>query len=578
MGNDASVVVKHENGFDSSNGNSSSRLKFPLHKPAETQQKVTAQNMVNRWKKRIFSKQLCAVVRHGERADSILSETGDGWIGTQDFQDFPVDPPLSQHGLVQAHQVGKYLAGLAAEHGEGFQIVVSSPYKRCVQTAVEICKTLGDDVPLLLDNELGEIYGPSIMGENRPQRTVRPWQHAQLYCAQNGVHLRPNAVGNNLIWPETVGAARERFVRRYLKYLHRGLIARRNFIIVTHGDHVATSLSVMPAQADTTVESVDYCGCFLAHRKQKDDPKGNCSLDALVESSDSDQSHRSHDSAVDEHQDSESAEIQVPEGWLIKTQGLQVQHVPKKSSLKRFGQRVRRLSQPSHYTWNQVQQLLGSMPEAPLNLADGECTPHMSWMKEGHAFLHGDCMPWVRDDDLMRSSASLSTCLFGASQVSFGKILSNQSPLPVALLSGSMISKFSREASGLNCENSKCSSPKSSYDGNASEGPDRSVSTTTGKNCFDDMQNDMSAIKAAALERHVHNNMHVQPTNDSNSAHLTAERRAPITPLIPIGSQLLPQRGSKLLQRRLAASMRSPKKTLVSTGSPPANELRNISI
>lgn len=524
MGNDTSAAAPLEKGFDSSGSSNSNKTnKLSKHKLAENQEKVTTRKMVTRWKKRILRKQLCAVVRHGERADSVFGESGCGWIGTQDFQDFPVDPPLSQHGLVQARQVGEYLAGLAAEDGETFHVVVSSPYKRCVQTAVEICKTLGDHVPLLLDNELGEIYGPSIMGENRPQRTIRPWQHTQSYCAQNGVNLRPNAVGHHPIWPETVGAARERFVQRYLKYLHRGLTARRNFIIVTHGDQVATGLSVMPAQADTAVEKVDYCGCFLARRQRKDD-----SLEALVQSSDSDQRPLpgSEEFDFDQHADSER-EIEVPEGWLVETKGLEVQHMPRRNILKRFGQRVKRLSQPSHYTWNQVQQLLGYMPETPLSLANGEHTPHMSWMK---------------DDDLMRSSASLSTCLFGASQVSFGNILSNPSPLPSLLSSGPIIRNFSREASRLNCENSKCSSPKPACNSNASKVPDPSVSATASKNHFEDVQSNTSA-------RNVHN-AHHQPTDDSNSSHSAPagipEKKVPIAPLIQ-------QSSSKLLQRRLGS-------------------------
>merc|ERR1719217_597682 len=89
-------------------------------------------SLVKSWRKRVFTEQLCAVVRHGERSDAVFSDFGSSWTDTQDFRDFPVDPPLSQQGLVQAREVGEYLARRGAESGEAFHIVVSSPYKRCV--------------------------------------------------------------------------------------------------------------------------------------------------------------------------------------------------------------------------------------------------------------------------------------------------------------------------------------------------------------------------------------------------------------------------------------------------------------
>lgn len=534
MGTNASASVPFENGFDPSiNNNNRNKLQFPRSKPQ------ASRDIVSGWKKRIFREQLCAVVRHGERADAIFSDKDGYWIGTQDFQDFPVDPPLSQHGLVQARETGEYLAGLAADDGEAFHIVVSSPYKRCVQTAVEICKKLGDHVPLLLDKELGEIYGPTIMGEDQPQRTIRPWQHAQLYCAQNGVHLRPNVVGHDPVWPETVGTARERFVRRYLKYLHRSLTARRNFIIVTHGDHVATGLSVLPAQAGTQVEKVEYCGCFLARRHGSSD----C-LDTQPQRT----RLKSEDFDFDQHQDSESAEIGISEGWVVETKGLEAHHMGKKASVKRFGERVRRLSQPSQYTWTQVQHLLGSMPETPLSLA----SPHIATRKGTQANFDDDHMPWARYNDLGRSTASLSTYLFGASQVSFSKILSRQSPSSCSI--GNIRSvqsplpsscSIGRLAGSLNRQNSQPCSPTPAWDRDASKVLDRGDSS---KNRIEGEQSNVSTKKPIALNIHVYEAQQQQlSTPPASPEKEVPAAKIPLTPS-----------GSKLLQRRLNAASGLP--------------------
>eukprot|EP00438_Fugacium_kawagutii_P002534 Skav207750 [mRNA] locus=scaffold181:71271:72819:- [translate_table: standard] len=57
--------------------------------------------------------------------------------------------------------------GIADEKDSAFHVVVCSPYSRCVQTAVKICKRLGPNVKMLIDLSLGEVYGPSVMGEAR---------------------------------------------------------------------------------------------------------------------------------------------------------------------------------------------------------------------------------------------------------------------------------------------------------------------------------------------------------------------------------------------------------------------------
>merc|ERR1739848_382641 len=182
--------------------------------------------------------------------------------------------------------------------------------------------------------------------------------------------------------------------------------------------------------------------------------------------------------------DSESAEVGISEGWVVETKGLEAHHMAKKASVKRFGERVRRLSQPSQYTWTQVQQLLGSMPETPLSLA----SPHIATRKGMQANFDDDLtppLPWARYNDLGRSTASLSTYLFGASQVSFSKILS-----PSSCSIGNIKSVQSPLPSS--CQNSQPCSPTPALDRAASKIPDIGDSS---KNRTESEQSNVSTKK-----------------------------------------------------------------------------------
>ena len=88
------------------------------------------------------------------------------------------------------------------------RVVVSSPFFRCVQTACEICLALGgpeEDVILLLDRELGEVYGPSMMGAEEPKtpggfRNVRDMRALQLFVDH------PSCYGIVYLTPEELKA------------------------------------------------------------------------------------------------------------------------------------------------------------------------------------------------------------------------------------------------------------------------------------------------------------------------------------------------------------------------------------
>jgi broad specificity phosphatase PhoE len=73
------------------------------------------------------------VVRHGERLDYVLRDSGQNWIATSDR---PWDPPLTDRGHEQAHALGNALPEiLRALKLPPIAAIYASPFWRCRQTA-----------------------------------------------------------------------------------------------------------------------------------------------------------------------------------------------------------------------------------------------------------------------------------------------------------------------------------------------------------------------------------------------------------------------------------------------------------
>lgn len=226
---------------------------------------------LRRWKRRQLPGQLCGVIRHAERADGIYAFiNGQRWTQTEDFRQYPMDPPLSDAGIEGAKEVGQQVADFADSEGVPVHTVISSPYFRCVQTAVEVCIKLGPHIRMIIDWSLGEVYGPSVMGAFEPLHAIRPMDATLRYIAYKGVTCVQKAVGKWPTWPEDLKCARKRYANGYLSYLHRSALAKRNFVVVTHADCVGAALSMMPSQAGFAVESVEYGGMLLATRGLED--------------------------------------------------------------------------------------------------------------------------------------------------------------------------------------------------------------------------------------------------------------------------------------------------------------------
>eukprot|EP00931_Biecheleriopsis_adriatica_P120466 TRINITY_DN95594_c0_g1_i1.p1 TRINITY_DN95594_c0_g1~~TRINITY_DN95594_c0_g1_i1.p1 ORF type:complete len:585 (-),score=100.00 TRINITY_DN95594_c0_g1_i1:213-1967(-) len=225
-----------------------------------------------RWSSRSLSVQLFGAVRHTARADSIgATFLGRPWFESEDFQQHPLDPPLSDEGRAEATAVAERIADFSSRSRPGLQIVICSPYLRCVETAFAICQKLGNCSRVMIDMGLGEVFGPEVFGDNEPEQVIRTAEeleaHLQVVWKEEYTPVSGRIIvsGSWPKWPESMLSAKKRYAERLLAYLRRGVKARRNFLLVSHADCVASCLALMP-DGSRVVESVGYGGMLLASR------------------------------------------------------------------------------------------------------------------------------------------------------------------------------------------------------------------------------------------------------------------------------------------------------------------------
>lgn len=397
--------------------------------------------LVAGWQKRKLPTQLFGVVRHAERADGVFAFwEGGRWSSSEDGRRFPLDPPLSDAGLEQADGMGAHINDYAQKKDSTFHVVVCSPYSRCVQTAVKICKRLGPNVKMLIDLSLGEIYGPSVMGEEQPVSHLRSFSIAVEYCRANGISMVPKLIGQAPAWPETLQDARRRFALRFLQYLQRGIVAKRNFLIITHGDCIGSVMGIMPDQQDVMVEKVDYGAMILGGRSIQHDPrppptpsstKAMASVLPLTSQDEGmvdgkDFSHfqdrlQSVEEGLEELEAFQalaqdkwampvaSGEAEVPQltqkamtGWNCETMNVATRS-KKSSRSSKLAKRLNALVESGPFSMQKVEKLLGAIPQTPLG---DSSTPSFGSSAANNSQTLS-----------MQSGLSASTVLFGQSEV-----------------------------------------------------------------------------------------------------------------------------------------------------------------
>ncbi|KAI8995587.1 histidine phosphatase superfamily [Trametes punicea] len=93
------------------------------------------------------------IARHGYRMNWVT----DDW---RSVTGLPRDPPLAAFGLTQAQELADYFFSLPEELRP--TIILSSPYYRCLQTAVPTAQKFG--LPLYVEHGLSEWYSPVTPG------------------------------------------------------------------------------------------------------------------------------------------------------------------------------------------------------------------------------------------------------------------------------------------------------------------------------------------------------------------------------------------------------------------------------
>eukprot|EP00747_Dinoflagellata_sp_TGD_P116528 gnl/TRDRNA2_/TRDRNA2_172401_c0_seq3.p1 gnl/TRDRNA2_/TRDRNA2_172401_c0~~gnl/TRDRNA2_/TRDRNA2_172401_c0_seq3.p1 ORF type:complete len:511 (+),score=44.92 gnl/TRDRNA2_/TRDRNA2_172401_c0_seq3:59-1591(+) len=372
---------------------------------------------VEQWQERPWPAHLCAVVRHSERADSYDGFVdGTLWTQTEDFETWPLDCPLSDAGRQEAQILGSKLHDFSEAQGAPFHVVVCSPYYRCIQTAVEICKRLGDDCRLIVDREIGEVFGPAVLGPNHPRHHLRLRETGFDYCKQNGVNCQRKPLGQQPTWPEDLQDARRRYVNRFLHFLGRSVMARQNFVLVSHAECVAATLSIMPSHVDQRVVKVDNGGCFLAVRQPliaEDagifESRANCATLCEEDSSlrDTHVVQVPIDSISSDREGGDPLSGPEMEGsnsaWKVETHNVVLRRkVDSQSKIKV----VRALSANTSFSAAYIEQLLGEMPTLPT-------TPVSSSSQLCKDIESGA----DDDDDGELSICSLSTLLFGSGDI-----------------------------------------------------------------------------------------------------------------------------------------------------------------
>ncbi|CAK9087737.1 Serine/threonine-protein phosphatase [Durusdinium trenchii] len=198
------------------------------------------------------------VLRHGERADE--SSSFNEWGCSADAASYPHDCPLTSRGCWQIQQLAQEFAQLE------IKVVISSPFLRCVQTALIVAEECQAEA-VLLDEELGEVFGPAVFESEVPwpprDWTVLLKTLEAMGCRCDRLKLG-RILGRRPQWPETIQAARVRYAKRFLDYMRRCRHTRRNCILVSHGHMLPVCASILPELQDRKVASVEYGAALVA--------------------------------------------------------------------------------------------------------------------------------------------------------------------------------------------------------------------------------------------------------------------------------------------------------------------------
>lgn len=319
-----------------------------------------------------------AVVRHAERADA--SSTFDTWCTSDDAAAFPWDPPITERGFQQT----SYLAQELASKHVDFKVIITSPFLRCLQTAMVLAEYFDADV--LVDNELGEVMNTEIF-ETAPPLPPRPWTKVTAALKTNFCTDRLKAgrfMGKAPQWPESSQRARLRYANRFLEYLRRARHTKKSCLLVTHGHMVQVCATILPATASRRVLSVDYAAAVLAvcHRAGRGDITEMQGMSAMMGSKEAVNSKSSsfHLPKISKREVETDQQSQLQEGnelmqqarlkyWDVWLEG--VRTVSTSTRVPQVLQQVHQFQESLGRSYQDMVRLLGVLPP-PEEFGDGD--------------------------------------------------------------------------------------------------------------------------------------------------------------------------------------------------------------
>ncbi|CAD8105179.1 unnamed protein product [Paramecium sonneborni] len=208
-------------------------------------------------------------VRHGERADMVANPYERKKVLLK------FDPPLTEKGEYQAKVTGQKLRLQIEEFAKQKQIKIedlkisfmSSPFLRCIQTAVIMMNELPNNSNLFIQNEIGELMYTHSFDQNiLMQLHFNTFQHPILNNNYlNGIQIKKDKFINaNLpqpIYPEDQDYCQKR-VGLFLEQLFIEIKKQPNqqntiFICITHQGIVSLTLKIQKVKNPSYV---DYCG------------------------------------------------------------------------------------------------------------------------------------------------------------------------------------------------------------------------------------------------------------------------------------------------------------------------------
>jgi broad specificity phosphatase PhoE len=152
-----------------------------------------------------------------------------------------------------------------------FDLIIASPYLRCVQTAAEIARV--HRLPILFDTELGEIFDEYYMPKADGKEQVRSAEWLTAYMKKSYADVEVitadgsrgsevNIFGKHPEWPENVDMAKIRYLQRFEDICK--IAQGASVLFVFHADGVVALMQVI---GNVQVEKCNYCGWFFAERE-----------------------------------------------------------------------------------------------------------------------------------------------------------------------------------------------------------------------------------------------------------------------------------------------------------------------